>query len=183
MTCACATRTSARAYLISTRNQNSIKSLFASLALLIAVIPFAAAQAPLASNPVAGSIAAGTRLDIPDSPGFLFGSSSSSAHPDSASFDSAPKVIFKHSPHLQMIILPDEIADPMTAHDKVVGWPQKLGVLRDRIARSCGMGAADRWQSQLWNRFRRLWSTARRRGYTRHLKQSLQPFCVRSDIS
>ena len=83
------------------------------------MIPLAAAQVPLASNPVAGSIAAGTRLEIPDSPGFLFSSSSSSAHPDSASFDSAPKVIFKHSPHLQMIVLPDEIADPMTAHDKV----------------------------------------------------------------
>ena len=106
--------------MISTPNQNSFKGLFASLALLIAVIPFAAAQAPLASNPVAGSIAAGVRLDVPDSPGFLVSSSSSSAHPDSASFESAPKVIFKHAPHLQMIVLPDEIADPMTVHDKVV---------------------------------------------------------------
>ena len=129
----------ARAYLISTRNQNSIKSLFASLALLIAVIPFAAAQAPLASNPVAGSIAAGTRLDIPDSPGFLFGSSSSSAHPDSASFDSAPKVIFKHSPHLQMIILPDEIADPMTAHDKVSAG------LKNSVSSATGSLAAAGW--------------------------------------
>ena len=105
--------------MISTRNQNSFKRLFAPLALLIAVIPFAAAQAPLASNPAAESIVAATLLDIPDSPGFLFSSSSSSAHLDSASFDSAAKVIFKHSPHLQMIVLPDEIADPMTVHDKV----------------------------------------------------------------
>jgi hypothetical protein len=113
-----ARRLFARAYLISTRNQNFFKSLFASLA-LIAVIPFAAAQVPLASNPVAGSVAAVTRLDIPESPGFLFGSSSSSADPDSALFVSAPRVIVKHSPHLKMIVLPDEIADPMTVHDKV----------------------------------------------------------------
>jgi hypothetical protein len=105
--------------LISTRNQNSFNSLFATLALLIAAIPFAAAQAPLASNPVAGSIAADTRLDIPDSPGFLFSSSSSSADPDNASIDPAPKPVFKHSPHLQMIVLPDEIANPMSVHDKV----------------------------------------------------------------
>jgi hypothetical protein len=105
--------------LISTRNQNSFNSLFATLALLIAVSPFAAAQAPLASNPVAGIIAAGTRLDIPDSPGFLFSSSSSSADPNSASFDPAPKPVFKHAPHLHMIVLPGQIADPMTVHDKV----------------------------------------------------------------
>lgn len=105
--------------MISTRNQNSFRNLFSILALLIAVIPFAAAQAPLASNPVAGSISAGTCLDIPDSPGLLFSSSSSSAHPDSATLDSAPEVIFKHSPHLQMMVSPGEIADPMTVHDKV----------------------------------------------------------------
>ena len=127
-------------YLISTRNQNSFKSLFASLALLIAVIPFAAAQAPLASNPVAGSIAAGTRLDIPDSPGFLFSSSSSSAHPDSASFDSAPKMIFKHSPHLQMIVLPGEIADPMTVHDKIAAG------LKNSVFSATGSLAAAGWE-------------------------------------
>jgi hypothetical protein len=104
--------------LISTRNQNSFNSLFATLA-LIAVIPFAAAQAPPASNPVADSIAAGTRLDIPDSPGFLFSSSSSSPDPDSASLDPALKPVFKYAPHLQMIVLPGEIADPMSVHDKV----------------------------------------------------------------
>ena len=105
--------------MISTRNQNSFNNLFAALALLIAVIPFAAAQAPLASNPVAGIIAATTRLDIPDSPGFLFSSSSSSADPDSASFDPAPKPVFKHSAHLHMTVFPGDIADPTTVHDKV----------------------------------------------------------------
>ncbi len=104
--------------MISTRNQNSFNSLFATLA-LIAVIPFAAAQAPPASNPVADSIAAGTRLDIPDSPGFLFSRSSSSADPDSASFDPAPKPVFKHAPHLHTIVWPGQIAGPMTVHNKV----------------------------------------------------------------
>ena len=128
--------------MISTRNQNSFKSLFASLGLLIALIPFAAAQAPLASNPVAGSIAAGTRLDIPDSPESLFSSSSSSSsvHPDSASFDSAPKVIFRHSPHLQMTVLPGEVADPMTVQDKVAAG------LKTSVFSSAGSVAAAGWQ-------------------------------------
>jgi hypothetical protein len=129
--------------LISTRNQNSFKSLFASLA-LIAVIPFAAAQAPLVSNPVAGSIVASTLLDIPDSPGFLFSSSSSSAPPDSASLESAPKVIFKHSPHLQMIVWPGEIADRMTAHDKVAAG------LKNSASSATGSIAAAGW-AQLTN--------------------------------
>jgi hypothetical protein len=105
--------------LISTRNQNSSKSLFPSLALLIAAIPFAAAQEPLAIDPVEGSIAAVARLDIPDSPGSILSSSSSSAIPDGASFESVSKTIVKHSPHLQMTVLPGEIADPMTVQDKV----------------------------------------------------------------
>ena len=105
--------------MISTRNQNSFSSLFAILALLIAVIPFAAAQAPLASNPVDGTIAASTRLDIPDSPGFLFTSSNSSADPDSVSFDPGTKPVFKHAPHLRLTVYQGEIADPMTVSDKV----------------------------------------------------------------
>jgi hypothetical protein len=108
--------------LISTRNRNSFNSLFATLALLIAVIPFAAAQAPLAGNPVAGvNIAASARLDLPDSPGFLFSSSNSFADPDSASFDPSPKPVFKHAPHLRLTVYPGEIADPMTVPDKVKG--------------------------------------------------------------
>ena len=130
--------------MISTRNQNSFNSFFAPLALLIAVFPFAAAQAPLASNPVAGSIAAGTRLNIPDSPGFLFSGSSSSADPDSASLDSAPKVIFKHSPHLQMIVRPGEMADPMTVHDKVAAG------LKTSVFSATGSLAAAGW-GQLTN--------------------------------
>jgi len=85
------------------------------------VVPFGAAQAPLASNPVAGIIAASTRLDIPDSPGFLFSSSSSSADPDSASFDPGTNPVFKHSPHLRLTVYQGEVASPMTVSDKIKG--------------------------------------------------------------
>ena len=108
--------------MISTRNQNSSSnSLFATLVLLIAVIPFAVAQTPLPSNPVAGIIAAGSRQDIPDSPGFLLSDSSNSADPDSASFDPTPRPVFKHSPHLRLTVYQGEIAAPMTVSDKVKG--------------------------------------------------------------
>jgi hypothetical protein len=126
--------------LISTRNRNSFNSLYAKLALLIAVIPIAAAQAPLASNPVAGSIAAGTGQDIPDSPGFLFSSSSSSADHNGVSFNPPPKPVFKYSPHLQMIVWPGEIADPMTAHKKI--W---TGLKSVSVFSATGWLAAARW--------------------------------------
>jgi hypothetical protein len=106
--------------LISTRNQSSLNSLLATL-LFISLIPFAAAQAPLASNPVTGIFAASARLDIPDSPGFLFSSSSNSPDPDNASFDPVPKPDFKHSPHLHLTVYQGEIAAPMTVSDKVKG--------------------------------------------------------------
>ena len=106
--------------MISTRNQTSFKSLFVTPALLIAATPLAAAQAPLPSNPVAGIIAASTHQDIPDSPGFLFSSSNSSADPDSAS-DPGPTPAFKHLPHLRLTVYQGEIAAPMTVSDKVKG--------------------------------------------------------------
>ena len=90
------------------------------------------------------SIAAGTRLNILDSPEFLLSSSSSSADPDSASYDSAPKVIFKHSPHLKMIVSPDEIADPMTVHDKVAAG------LKSSVSSATGSLATAGWE-QLTN--------------------------------
>ena len=105
--------------MISIRNQNSFNRPFATFALFIAVIPFAAAQAPLASDPVEATIAANTPLEIPDSPGFLFSSSSSSPDPDSASFDPGTTPVFKHSPHLRLTVYEGEIADPMTVSDKV----------------------------------------------------------------
>jgi hypothetical protein len=107
--------------LISTRDQNSLNRLFATLALLIAVIPFAAAQAPLVSNPAAGIIATSARPDIPDSPGFLFGNSSGFPDPDSASFDPGTKPAFKHVPHLRLTVYQGEMATPMTVSEKVKG--------------------------------------------------------------
>jgi hypothetical protein len=111
--------------LISTRNQNSLIRLFATPVLLIAAIPFAAAQEDLASDPVAGfNIAAGDRQDIPDSPGFLFSSSSSpsdSPNPDSDSFDPATQPAFKHASHLRLTVYQGEVAGPMTVSDKVKG--------------------------------------------------------------
>ena len=107
--------------MISTRNQYSFNSLFATLALLIAVASFAAAQTPLASDPVAGTIAANALLEVPYSPGFLFSSSSNSPDHDSASFDPGTKPVFKHAPHLRLTVYQGEIADPMTVSDKVKG--------------------------------------------------------------
>jgi hypothetical protein len=115
--------------LISTRNQKSFNSLFVTLALLIAAVPFAVAQAPLATNAVDGTIATSARdipgLDIPDSPGFLFSSSSSSPNsdpdPDNASFDPGPTPVFKHSPHLRLTVYQGEVAAPMTVSAKVKG--------------------------------------------------------------
>ena len=91
------------------------------LALLIVVIPFAAAQAPIASDPVAGVIAASARLDVPDSPGSLFTSSSSSPDPDSDSFDPGTKPVFRYSSHLRLTVYQGETAAPMTLSDKVKG--------------------------------------------------------------
>ena len=108
-------------HLISTRNQNSfINSLFVILAPLIAVIPFAAAQTPPASNPVADVIAANVSM----SPTHRDSSSAVRAapqDPDNAAFDPARKPDFEHSPHLRLTVYQGQIADPMTVYDKIVG--------------------------------------------------------------
>jgi hypothetical protein len=108
--------------------QSTKPNLHAAFALLIAVSPFAAAQTPPANKPAADVIAVNSRLELPDSPGVLLSGSSSSAaaasnstDPEGASFVPTPaKAAPKHAAHLQMIIAPGEIADPMTVHDKVV---------------------------------------------------------------
>ena len=110
--------------MISTRNQNSFSRLFATLALLVAVIPSAAAQAPLASNPAAGTIATNVGPEIPDSPGSLFSRSStskSSPPSDSASFDPGTQPVFKYAPHLHLTVYQGETAAPMTVPDKIMG--------------------------------------------------------------
>ena len=107
--------------MISTRNQNSFNGPFATLALLISVIPVAGAQTPIASDSVADTTATSARLDIADSPGFLSSSSSSSPDPDSASLDPGTKTAFKHAPHLRLTVYEGEIATPMTVSDKIKG--------------------------------------------------------------
>jgi hypothetical protein len=95
----------------------------------MAVSPFAAPQTPPTNKPAADDvIAVNSRLELPNSPGALISSSSSSADaasnsldPEDASLEQMQvKTAPKHAPHLRMIIAPGEIADPMTVHDKVV---------------------------------------------------------------
>jgi hypothetical protein len=129
-------------------------NLSAVLALLLAVVPFAAAQTTLTSKPATDVVASNVHLDLPDSPGALLSSSSSSTgaaansiDPDDASFDQTPTAsVPKHAPHLQMTIAPGEIADPMTVHDKVVGG------LKDSVSLFSALGwfASAGWE-QIWN--------------------------------
>jgi hypothetical protein len=126
---------------------------------LIAVTPFAAAQATLTNAPAADVIAANTRFELPDAPGALLISSSSSsvdasvnsADPTEFSFDqpaqaTVPKSTPKHALHMQMVIGPTEIADPMSAHDKV------LAGLKDSVSlfSMAGWLGAAGWE-QIWN--------------------------------
>jgi hypothetical protein len=104
-----------------------------AFALLIAVGPVAAAQTPLGNQPVADVIAANSRFGLPDSPGTLFASSSSSAdanfadpnsedpgsaEPNGAQTPTGPRP--KAATHMQMVINPGEVTEPMSVRDKVV---------------------------------------------------------------
>ena len=146
--------------MISTRNRSlsqalaTYRILGATFTLLVAVAPFATAQANLTSAPASDLIAANTRLELPDAPGALLSGSSSSvdasassAGPTEFSFgqDQTPKVpAGKATPkaalHMQMVISPKEIAEPMSVRDKVlagfkssaslysaVGWVSSAG--------------------------------------------------------
>jgi hypothetical protein len=115
--------------------QSTQRTLRAALTLLIAVAPFSSAQTPLIGKPAADVIAANTRLDLPDSPGTLFNSSSSSADANSADANSPDPATAdpngaqttptgprpKAAAHLKMIVNPGEVAQPMPVRDKVVG--------------------------------------------------------------
>ena len=135
--------------------------LSAAFTLLIAFTPFAAAQATLTYAPAADVIAANTRFDLPDAPGASLISSSSgsvdspanSADPTEFSFDQTAQATVpksqstpKHALHMQMVISPQEIADPMSAHDKV------LAGLKDSVSlfSMAGWLGAAGWE-QLWN--------------------------------
>jgi hypothetical protein len=125
-------------------------TLRAAVALLIATAPFAAAQTPLTANPVADVIAANTRFDLPDSPGALFSSSSSSADAESDPGGQTPKPTGprpKHATHLALIVEPGEIADPMTVKDKVEGGIKSSAF---SLYSATGWLAAAGWE-HLWN--------------------------------
>ncbi len=144
------------------RIQPTLRALGAALALLIAVASSAVAQAPLSSTPAADVIAANVRFDLPDSPGTLFTSASSSADanfagansPDPNSADpngagqttTAPQSRPKGAGHLQFVINPGQVAEKMTVRDKVVG-----GMINSvSLYSAVGWFTAAGWE-QLWN--------------------------------
>jgi hypothetical protein len=114
--------------------QATQRFLGATFTLLLAVAPFATAQANLTSAPASDLIAANTRLELPDAPGALLSGSSSSvdasvdsAGPTEFSFGQdqnrtvpAAKATPKAALHMQMVISPKEIAEPMSVRDKVL---------------------------------------------------------------
>jgi hypothetical protein len=101
--------------------------------LLAAAAPFVAAQAmPATTTPSANLAAMNLALQLPDSPGSMISSSmdgyaddasESPYDPQAAPLPSSqpPNARTKHSAHLAMTIAPNEIAQPMSAHDKAVG--------------------------------------------------------------
>ena len=99
--------------------------LTASLALLIAMAPFATAQTPVITRPIADP--SGEHApELPDSPDALVSSSSSStnvtgsvADPDSASVAPANSTS-PHWAHREIIVQPGDIANPMTVPNKIV---------------------------------------------------------------
>jgi hypothetical protein len=90
---------------------------------------FATAQTPLAATSPTNFAVASLSPDLPDSPGSLISSSIGTADsPENSNGDpqtnpgpNAPNARTRHSAHLQMTIAPNEIAEPMPVHDKIVG--------------------------------------------------------------
>jgi hypothetical protein len=134
--------------------QPTYRTFGVALALVVATAPFAVAQETLTSKHASDMVASNYRLDLPDSPGVLFSSSSSSTDAAANAADSGDGFFGqtptasapKHAPHLQMTIAPGEIADPMTVHDKI------LGGFKDSVSLFSATGwiAAAGWE-QIWN--------------------------------
>ena len=127
------------------------RTLGTSLALLLAITPFAKAQSPAITQPDIDATAQHARLELPDSPGALLttliipkDTAASSSNPDASSPDrrdtrpaqaattqpAPPKRAF----HLAMVVHQGEIASPMTVQDKVVGG------LKDSISLFSALG-------------------------------------------
>jgi hypothetical protein len=99
--------------------------LCAVVAILIAMAPFAVAQTSLTAAPSSNFF-----LQLPDSPGSLISSSMDAADTADTPGDpqatpgpstQPPNARTKHSAHLAMTIAPNEIAQPMSVHEKIVG--------------------------------------------------------------
>ncbi len=130
----------------------------AVVALLVAASTFAAAQttpAATPSTPVALNLVSKLVPDLPDAPSSLVSSSLTATDTDRPSEADDPQATpaappstprTKRAPHLKMTIAPDEIADPMSVHDKVVGG------LIDSVSffAATGWVAAAGWE-QIWN--------------------------------
>jgi hypothetical protein len=132
--------------------QSTRRTIASEFILLVALAPFAMAQATPTNEPGSDVVAANVSLQLPDSPGVRFSSSSSSTDVATDATDSAdaafgqPAAPPKHAPHLHMTISQGEIADPMTVHDKVVG-----GLINSvSLFSATGWLAAAGWE-QLWN--------------------------------
>lgn len=109
------------------------RTLGAALVLLVAAVPLAIAQTPLPTTPASNFVASNLFLQLPDSPGSLVSSSSYATdlpatlndlddpQTTPASSASPPNVRTRHSPQFAWAIAPDEMAQPMSAHDKIVG--------------------------------------------------------------
>lgn len=147
------------------RIQPTLHAFGAALTLLVAAALPAMAQTPLTSTPAADVIAANVRFDLPDSPGALFTSASSSADvnspdanspdanspdpaadPDGAGQTTTAPSRPKGAGHLQMVVNPGEVAEKMTVRDKVVGGMINSVSLYSAI----GWFTAAGWE-QLWN--------------------------------
>jgi hypothetical protein len=113
------------------QTQTTHRTLGAALALLVATASFATAQTSPPTTP-ASNFVANFSLQLPDSPGFLLNSSSyatdTSADPDDLDAPQiaglsapGPSARTRHSSRFAWAIAPDEIAQPMSAHDKIVG--------------------------------------------------------------
>jgi hypothetical protein len=93
--------------------------------IILAVLILLGASATLAKaqTTAASPQSSEAMLSLPDSPEALSGeaTASSSSNPGDGSFDPTPSSTPKHALHLQMVIAPGEIADPMSVHDKIVG--------------------------------------------------------------
>jgi hypothetical protein len=95
---------------------------FAVAALVGTASSVAAAQTAMPTT--TSIVASEARLELPDSPGFSSSSSIDSAAPaDPAGFSFDPSSGTRSKPvgRYHMVVLPNEIAQPMSVHDKIVG--------------------------------------------------------------